>query len=128
VEARRAVMRAVTAEHSQLVALIDCLSERGLLTHLGDMPMATRWRQPYGRELPATKALNRLRRFHMANTPRQPKTTPGSQAGLKDGEGAPPPQGDPEVSGGKRPLEDEDVFGGLERTHRGRVASDKAKP
>lgn len=64
----------------------------------------------------------------MANTPREPKSAPTSKGGMKDGEGAPPPQSDPKHGGRKRPVEEEDVFGGAERTRDGRVRSDKAKP
>jgi hypothetical protein len=64
----------------------------------------------------------------MPNAPRAPKTSPASKTGLKDGKGAPPPQGDPKVAGAKRPVEEEDIFGGAERTHDRRVSSEKAKP
>jgi hypothetical protein len=70
----------------------------------------------------------RLRReeIAMANTPRQPKTAPASKSGLKPGQGAPPPQ-DKRASD-KRPVEEEDVFGGAERNHDARVTSKKTKP
>jgi hypothetical protein len=61
----------------------------------------------------------------MPNQPREPKTT---KAGLKDGKGAPPPQSDPKHGGPKRPVEEEDVFGGAERTHNDDVSSEGAKP
>jgi hypothetical protein len=48
----------------------------------------------------------------------------GAKSGLKPGVGAPPPQ----TGGGKRPVDEEDVFGGAERTHNDDVASEKAKP
>jgi len=64
----------------------------------------------------------------MARKPRKPKTAPMSKTGLKEGEGAPPPQIDPRVHGPKRPVEEEDIFGGAERTHDRRVSSEKAKP
>lgn len=64
----------------------------------------------------------------MANKPREPETAPASKAGLKEGKGAPPPQSDSKHAGGKRPVEEEDVFGGAERTHDRRVSSDKGKP
>lgn len=56
----------------------------------------------------------------MAN---QPKPAPGAKSGLKPGQGAPPPQ-----KGGKRPVEEEDTFGGAERTHNEDVKSPNAKP
>lgn len=64
----------------------------------------------------------------MANKPREPKTAPASKAGLKDGKGAPPPQSHPKHGGPKRPVEEEDVFGGAERTHNDDVKSRRAKP
>lgn len=60
--------------------------------------------------------------------PREPKTGPTTKRGLKDGEGAPPPQSDPKHGGAKRPVVEEDVFGGAERTHQPNVQSRKAKP
>lgn len=60
--------------------------------------------------------------------PRQPKTLPTSQAGLKDGAGAPPPQSNPKYGGPKRPVEEEDVFGGAERVHDPKVRSERTKP
>lgn len=64
----------------------------------------------------------------MADKQREPKTGPTSKTGLKDGEGAPPPQSDPKHGGPRRPVEEEDVFGGAERTRDPHVRSDKAKP
>lgn len=64
----------------------------------------------------------------MTHKPRAPKTGPTSRAGMKEGEGAPPPQSDPKHGGAKRPVEEEDVFGGAERTRDARVRSEKAKP
>jgi hypothetical protein len=64
----------------------------------------------------------------MANTPREPEKAPASKTGLKDGKGAPPPQSDPKHGGPKRPVEEEDVYGGAERTRDGRVSSEKGKP
>lgn len=64
----------------------------------------------------------------MANKPRKPEAAPASKAGLKEGKGAPPPQSHPKHGGPKRPVEEEDMFGGAERTHDRRVSSDKAKP
>ncbi len=60
--------------------------------------------------------------------PRKPKAQPASKAGLEDGDGAPPPQSNPKHGGLKRPVEEEDVYGGAERTHAERVRSQKAKP
>lgn len=51
------------------------------------------------------------------------KPVKGAKSGLKPGEGAPPPQ-----KGGKRPVEEEDAFGGAERTHNTDVQSKNAKP
>jgi len=53
------------------------------------------------------------------------KTKPAkaAKAGLKPGDGAPPPQ-----QGGKRPVKEEDAFGGAERTHNEDVKSPHAKP
>ncbi|WP_135212359.1 hypothetical protein [Vitreimonas flagellata] len=56
--------------------------------------------------------------------PQQPQTSKGAKSGLKPGDRASPPQ----QSGGKRPVEEEDVFGGAERTHNEDVTSEKAKP
>ena len=64
----------------------------------------------------------------MANKPREPRTSPTSKAGMKQGAAAPPPQSDPKHGGPKRPVEEEDVFGGAERAHRHDVRSPKAKP
>lgn len=56
--------------------------------------------------------------------PHKQPNAKGAKSGLKDGEGAPPPQ-----TGGARPVEEEDVFGGAERTKKGDdVESDSAKP
>lgn len=52
-----------------------------------------------------------------------PKSVKGAKAGLKPGDGAPPPQ-----KGGKRPVKEEDAFGGAERTHNTDVKSAQAKP
>ena len=57
-------------------------------------------------------------------TPQQPDSAKGAKSGLKAGDGAPPPQN----GGGKRPVEEEDVFGGAERTQNENVKSEKAKP
>lgn len=59
---------------------------------------------------------------------KRPEAPPAARKGLKQGEGAPPPQIDPEHGGGKRPVEEEDAFGGAERTHDRRVRSEKTKP
>jgi hypothetical protein len=64
----------------------------------------------------------------MSNTPRQPKTSPTSKSGMKPGEGASAPQGEETNAGGERSIEEEDVFGGVERTHGRRVTSTKTKP
>ncbi|HJS79272.1 MAG TPA: hypothetical protein VJ748_01505 [Vitreimonas sp.] len=64
----------------------------------------------------------------MPNKPRKPRTAPSSKAGLKEGKGAPPPQIDPKIAGPKRPVEEEDIFGGAERTHDRGVSSEKGKP
>jgi hypothetical protein len=57
-------------------------------------------------------------------TPQQPQPAKGAKSGLKPGDGAPPPQ----KGGASRPVEEEDVFGGAERTQNEDVKSDKAKP
>lgn len=57
-------------------------------------------------------------------TPKQPQPAKGAKSGLKPGDGAPPPQN----GGGKRPVEEEDIFGGAERAHNKDVKSEKAKP
>ncbi len=58
-------------------------------------------------------------------TPQQPQSSKGAKSGLKPGDGAPPSQN----GGGKRPVDEEDVFGGAERTHKNEpVKSNKAKP
>ena len=64
----------------------------------------------------------------MANTPHEPEKGPASKTGLKEGKGAPPPQSDPKHGGAKRPVEEEYVFGGAERTHDRRVSSEKGMP
>jgi len=51
------------------------------------------------------------------------KPVKGAKTGLKPGEGASPPQ-----KGGKRPVKEEDAFGGAERTHNTDVKSKNAKP
>lgn len=51
-------------------------------------------------------------------------TTP--KAGLKPGEGAPPPASWDDK--GKRPTKEEDVFGGAERTRNPNPKSDRVKP
>jgi len=51
------------------------------------------------------------------------KPVKGAKSGLKPGEGAPPQQ-----KGGKRPVKEEDSFGGAERTHNADVKSQNAKP
>ena len=56
--------------------------------------------------------------------PRQPGPAKGAKSGVKPGA---TPARDPRDSG-KRPVEEEDVFGGAERTRDGRISSDKAKP
>ncbi|HRO03103.1 MAG TPA: hypothetical protein PLS69_05820 [Terricaulis sp.] len=53
--------------------------------------------------------------------PEQQKKT--AKSGHKPGEGANPPQ-----KGGKRPVKEEDAFGGAERTHNTDVKSKNAKP
>lgn len=67
----------------------------------------------------------RARRFPTAMTePQKQKHAKGARSGLKDGEGASPPQ-----KGGKRPVEEEDVFGGAERNKEGGgVKSNGGKP
>jgi|CXWL01.1.fsa_nt_gi hypothetical protein len=55
--------------------------------------------------------------------PRQPERAPGAKSGLKPGAGAPPAQ-----KGGSRPVDEEDVFGGAERTQNDDVKSKNAKP
>lgn len=57
-------------------------------------------------------------------TPQQPPPSKGAKSGLKPGDGSPPPQ----HGAGKRPIEEEDVFGGAERTQNDDVKSAKAKP
>ena len=56
-------------------------------------------------------------------TARPPRSVKGAKSGLEPGKAAPaPPQG------GKRPVEEEDAFGGAERTHNDDVQSPHAKP
>ncbi len=56
---------------------------------------------------------------------RQPERTDGAKSGVKDG--ATP--NTPGPKGGKRPVEEEDVFGGAERAQKGEpVRSPNAKP
>jgi hypothetical protein len=56
--------------------------------------------------------------------PRSHGSAKGPKSGVKPGS---TPTRDPRDSG-KRPVEEEDVFGGAERTQNERVTSDKAKP
>lgn len=58
------------------------------------------------------------------SSPRQPARGKTAKTGLK--EGTTPTRGP--KSRGKRPVEEEDVYGGAERTHVTRVKSDKVKP
>jgi hypothetical protein len=57
--------------------------------------------------------------------PRQPESEPSAKSGVKPG-------ATPNTDGSRksdRPVEEEDVFGGAERTQKGEdVQSDKAKP
>ncbi len=62
-------------------------------------------------------------RFPRMTEPQKQPHAKGAKSGVKDGEGAPSPQ-----KGGKRPVEEEDVFGGVERTRNERVRSPDAKP
>lgn len=64
----------------------------------------------------------------MTRKPRAQKPAPTSKTGLPEGAGAPPPQADPKHGGAKRPVEEEDVYGGVERTHNSKVRSGRAKP
>lgn len=57
--------------------------------------------------------------------PRRPKETEKARSGLKPGDGAHDPSSS---KGPKRPVEEEDTFGGAERTHDVRVRSEKTKP
>ena len=57
-------------------------------------------------------------------TPNPPRPAKGAKSALKPGDGAPPPQN----GGGKRSVEEEDIFGGAERTQNEDVKSEKAKP
>lgn len=59
----------------------------------------------------------------MPNRPSQPERAKGAKSGLKPGDGAPPAQ-----KGGARPVAEEDVFGGAERTGNENVKSKNAKP
>lgn len=63
----------------------------------------------------------------MPNRPSQPKSNPASRAGLKEGQSAGPEPGDKNADP-KRPVEEEDTFGGAERTHNDSVSSGSAKP
>jgi len=57
--------------------------------------------------------------------PQQPDRTKGAKSGVKPG--ATP--NTPGPKGGARPVEEEDVFGGAERAHKGEpVTSPNAKP
>jgi hypothetical protein len=58
--------------------------------------------------------------------PRQPASGAGSKAGHPPGKGAPPPR--EKRDAGARPVEEEDTFGGAERTHNDDVSSENAKP
>ncbi|GAN00533.1 hypothetical protein U91I_04199 [alpha proteobacterium U9-1i] len=59
----------------------------------------------------------------MPNQPSRPEPVKGAKSGLKPGAAAPPPQ-----KGGNRPVDEEDVFGGAERTNNEHVKSKNAKP
>jgi hypothetical protein len=57
--------------------------------------------------------------------PRQPQSAKGAKSGVKPG--ATPST--PGPKGGKRPVDEEDIFGGIERTQKGEhVDSKNAKP
>jgi hypothetical protein len=57
--------------------------------------------------------------------PRQPERGRGARSGVQQGS----TPNTPGPKGGKRPVEEEDVFGGAERAQKGqRVDSDKTKP
>ena len=56
--------------------------------------------------------------------PRQPKPARGAKSGVAPGS----TRSTPNKDGGKRPVEEEEVFGGAERTHDAHISSDKAKP
>jgi hypothetical protein len=57
--------------------------------------------------------------------PRQPKRQKNAKSGVKPGE----TPNTPGPKGGKRPIEEEDVFGGAERAQKGEpVNSPNAKP
>lgn len=57
--------------------------------------------------------------------PRQPKSVKGAKSGVKPGE----TPSTPGPKGAKRPVDEEDIFGGIERTQRGEpVDSKNAKP
>jgi hypothetical protein len=58
--------------------------------------------------------------------PRQPDTGKGSKAGQVPGDVAPPPADKRETNA--RPVDEEDVFGGAERTQNDDVKSKNAKP
>jgi hypothetical protein len=58
-------------------------------------------------------------------TPQQPPREPNAKTGVEPGD----TPNTPGPKGGKRPVEEEDVFGGAERTHKGEpVSSPNAKP
>lgn len=57
---------------------------------------------------------------------RKTKRLKTPKAGLKPGEGAPPPAS--KDDNGKRPIKEEDVFGGAERTRNANPKSDRVKP
>lgn len=56
--------------------------------------------------------------------PTKPPHEPESKSGVEPGE----TPNTTKQGGGKRPVEEEDVFGGAERTGGGSVSSEKAKP
>jgi hypothetical protein len=57
--------------------------------------------------------------------PRQPQRAKNAKSGVKPGE----TPSTPGPKGGKRPIEEEDVFGGAERAQKGEpVSSPNAKP
>lgn len=56
--------------------------------------------------------------------PRQPETAPSAKAGVKSGD----TPSTTSKGGPKRPVEEEDVFGGAERTRNKDVESGDAKP
>lgn len=57
---------------------------------------------------------------------RPPKRVNRAKSGVKPGEGAPPPASQSDA--GKRPVQEEDVYGGVERTRNPRPLSKRAKP